>query len=407
MTECRLTQERGVHWLEIAGRIDSMSAPDIRKTIDDAVMGGARTLVADLRQVPYLSSAGLRVFIQAQKQLRAVSGELAVLGMTEPVAAVFGMGGLNSLFRIFSDRSELEQAFHVTAAAEKIVSKDIAGASFSCIERPASAGIFCTIGSQEKLPHAAFSFADVVRVSAGEVQYGTGLAAIGGDEESLQYAGEAVLLDRSLFTYPAVDRPAADYLLCADEAEVTYSFLHGFGFSGDFCRIVSFESRSGSVCVPDLVEGLLDLSGGRCIGIVLLAESRGLWGMNLKKVPTDDNTPANGKVIFDQENFSSWMNFPVEATDSQHIVAAAGIAAAQDAAGPEIRAVLPEDGRFHLHGAVFERRPLSRDIEAFEQELHRVLTGLEVQRVQHLLAKSSFSSGLAGIIDLEGFAIAK
>ncbi len=96
------------------------------------------------------------------------------------------------------------------------------------------------------------------------------------------------------------------------------------------------------------------------------------------------------------------MSFPVEPTDSNRVVAAAGVAVRNEAAAPpEIRELIGDGKRFHLHGTVFSREPLSREIDRFDDELTRVLNELEVFKVEHLLAQSRFGGGLAAIVELE------
>lgn len=63
-----ITQERndGTLTLSIAGRIDTKTAPELDQLIKDA-LDGVKELVFDLAQTAYISSAGLRVLLIAQK----------------------------------------------------------------------------------------------------------------------------------------------------------------------------------------------------------------------------------------------------------------------------------------------------------------------------------------------------
>jgi hypothetical protein len=134
----------------------------------------------------------------------------------------------------------------------------------------------------------------------------------------------------------------------------------------------------------------------------MLAESKGFWGMNLKKVPIIDNRPENGKDIFDADNFISWMNFPVEPAHSNHIIAAAGIGVRHRGdVSREIQALFTGENNFHMHAGVFEKQPLNRNIASFDKELMRVITECEVYRIQHMLGKTKLSSGMLGIIELD------
>ena len=125
--------------------------------------------------------------------------------------------------------------------------------------------------------------------------------------------------------------------------------------------------------------------------------------MHLKRVPISELRPDNGKDIFDPDNFSDWINFPVEPEDVDHIIAGTGLAVRNKGIErPEIQALFSEENNFHIHAGVFEKGPLGKQLEIFEEELPRVLTELKVYKVQHILGQSRFRSGMAGIVELDG-----
>jgi hypothetical protein len=241
-------------------------------------------------------------------------------------------------------------------------------------------------------------------VQSKEVVFAAGLGTVGSQYDRYKnFFGEAMAIKSHLFFYPAVKNPAADYMLCSDKESVfTYNFLHGFAFDGPFRYIFSFEGIEGFVELGYLVNTLFKLSSAEVLGVVLFGESKGIWGMHLKRVPIMENRPENGKSIFDSENFSDWLSFPIEADDFNHVVAGIGMAVRhKDTGPPNVLEVMAEQDNFHFHGGVFSKEPLSRKPEKFEVELQRVLTELPVYKVQHMLARSRFSHGMAGIIELE------
>jgi anti-anti-sigma factor len=87
-----------------SGRIDTTTSPSVEDTLQTIVSGGARDLVVDLRQVEYISSAGLRVLLVAAKRIRDLGGRLVLCDMTEPVRQVFQLAGFLPLFAIEPSR---------------------------------------------------------------------------------------------------------------------------------------------------------------------------------------------------------------------------------------------------------------------------------------------------------------
>ena len=55
--------------IEIVGRLDTITAPALDKTINEDI-ADAKNLVLDVKGMEYISSAGLRVLLSAQKKLQ-------------------------------------------------------------------------------------------------------------------------------------------------------------------------------------------------------------------------------------------------------------------------------------------------------------------------------------------------
>lgn len=403
MIECSVQKELEATRLSVKGRLDSMTSPDVQQQIDTIIQDGARMLIVDIEQISFVSSAGLRVFIAAQKQLTKAGGQVIIYRITPQVREVFAMSGFEKLFTFAYTADEIADALRQDRSKELVSVKEINGISLEYISLTKSEPTpLHIIGSQKKLAKAGYDKNDIVQVHTSDVRFGAGLASSSAqDGHSMDFFGEAVLLNGTLFFYPAVKRPVTDFMLCGSpEAELTYNFLYGFGFGLGYSYFVSFEHSERFITVAELADALSHISQNPAFGIVLLAESKGLWGMHLKKVPCMDNAPQSGE-IFDEANFTEWMNFPVEPESINSVIAGAGIVVPdRSKVSEEVAHIVPSGSRLHLHAAVFEREPLKRNINQFDNELQRVITELEVHSVQHLLDKSVLSSGMVGIVEL-------
>ncbi len=404
MFECTVSDDSGFRMIHIRGRIDGINSPEIERRFSELVLEGDRVIVADLSETGYISSAGLRVFLSAQKKLTKAGGEVILYKVPPAVADVFEMGGLTNLFRFFTEKDLLDPSFESEPSAARIEELSVGGMNVSIMRKGGGAGLFASIGDPGKMASSGYEESDVVSVAAKDIGFGTGLAAYGRRwEDYHEYFGEALVLNHHLFFYPAVKRPAVDFMLHNPaDADLAYPFLYGFRFSGDWSFIAGFENPDGFVDIDGITEALFTLTGANLVGVVLLGESKGIWGMNLKRIPLLVNRPPDGRPISEPDHFREWMNYPVEPGDINHVVAAAGVVVRDKSRiGSDARGVFTGKSLHHFHGAVFDREPVNRNIMKFESELDRVLTDLSALRVQHLLGRSAFSSCTVGVIELE------
>ena len=84
--------------IEIAGRIDTITAPVLDKTINED-LADTKNLVLDMKGVEYISSAGLRVLLGAQKKMKG-SGSMKLTNVCEDVMEVLEMTGFADILVI-------------------------------------------------------------------------------------------------------------------------------------------------------------------------------------------------------------------------------------------------------------------------------------------------------------------
>ena len=84
--------------IEIEGRLDTVTAPLLDKTINEDI-GDTKNLVLDVKGMEYISSAGLRVLLGAQKKMQKI-GSMKVINVMDSVMDVFAMTGFADILVI-------------------------------------------------------------------------------------------------------------------------------------------------------------------------------------------------------------------------------------------------------------------------------------------------------------------
>ena len=84
--------------LKIVGRLDTTTAPELEATID-ACAASIKELVLDCSALEYVSSAGLRVILKAQKLMNA-QGTMKLTHVNETIMEVFDITGFADILTI-------------------------------------------------------------------------------------------------------------------------------------------------------------------------------------------------------------------------------------------------------------------------------------------------------------------
>ena len=84
--------------IEIIGRLDTVTAPSLDKIINEE-LEGVTALTLDMSALEYISSAGLRVLLSAQKKMQKI-GSMKLVGVAEPVMEVLDMTGFSDILTI-------------------------------------------------------------------------------------------------------------------------------------------------------------------------------------------------------------------------------------------------------------------------------------------------------------------
>jgi anti-anti-sigma factor len=92
--------------LAFKGRLDAASAPQAETAVKEFLGSGKTSLLLDLSGLEYISSAGLRVLLLANKALKQKSGALALCGVKGTVQEVLDVSGFTALFKVAASATE-------------------------------------------------------------------------------------------------------------------------------------------------------------------------------------------------------------------------------------------------------------------------------------------------------------
>ncbi|MCR4805153.1 MAG: STAS domain-containing protein [Clostridia bacterium] len=92
------TMKDGQIILALGGRLDTITAPDLEQAVK-ALPEDAQSLVLDMENLEYISSAGLRVLLTAHKRMGGREG-MKVRNVNETIMEVFELTGFSDVLAI-------------------------------------------------------------------------------------------------------------------------------------------------------------------------------------------------------------------------------------------------------------------------------------------------------------------
>jgi anti-sigma B factor antagonist len=108
MTDFKIQQRDGENYsvIELKGYLDAHTAPDLESTFQKLLNEKKYNIVVNCRDLSYISSAGLGVFMAYIEDVRKNNGDIKLSNMTSKVYNVFDLLGFPMLYEIFKDEKE-------------------------------------------------------------------------------------------------------------------------------------------------------------------------------------------------------------------------------------------------------------------------------------------------------------
>ena len=107
--EVTITDERNNgKRVTLAGSLDTDTAPQLQTRIDESIDSSVTALILDMKDLEFLSSAGLGIIFMTMKELKNRQGQIMLINLQPQIQRVFeiikAMDGMN----IFKDREEMD-----------------------------------------------------------------------------------------------------------------------------------------------------------------------------------------------------------------------------------------------------------------------------------------------------------
>jgi anti-sigma B factor antagonist len=110
--EIERKDNQSISILYLKGYLDAHTASELENTLQKVVDEGKYNILVNFKELNYISSAGLGVFMGFIEDVREHNGDIKLSNMSSKIFRVFDLLGFPSLYEIFNDESEALSKFN-------------------------------------------------------------------------------------------------------------------------------------------------------------------------------------------------------------------------------------------------------------------------------------------------------
>jgi anti-sigma B factor antagonist len=100
------------HLISLRGRVDSSTAPEFTKVMDSLIDKGVYKFVVDMSGLEYMSSAGFRALLGAQRSCKRYNrGEVLLASVPARIQEALELAGFTELFKSYAEPLEAVGSF--------------------------------------------------------------------------------------------------------------------------------------------------------------------------------------------------------------------------------------------------------------------------------------------------------
>lgn len=91
----------GMTVVSVSGSLDALTSGQLTSFLSEQIAGGKRSIVGDLSQVDFMSSAGLRAILITLKEVRRQGGDFRLAAAQSNVEKILEMSGFTGIVKTF------------------------------------------------------------------------------------------------------------------------------------------------------------------------------------------------------------------------------------------------------------------------------------------------------------------
>lgn len=308
--------------ISIKGRLDTFGALELDDAFNNIIKKRDIHIIIDMKDVHYLSSAGIRILLQVNKNLKKRGGDLHLCNVNQYPSEVLKMTGLDNVFLVHSGKEKAIS--HITEKIDKTEINWNEAPSYTqnnieltVYKSSPKSAILKAVGDISKVLFAQLGQKDIYSRKFSETEYSIGLGALGDDiNEYLQILGEMITIGGTMVWLPTDGHDTPDFLTpYKDTGNVTIHTGFNAALDGGFNDIMMAEAKIGeSFTISALYAAVFNIARqtqpnfSGVISIAMHADLDEFYSSGVKIAPIKKFTPENHEMITHEDNFKDWID---------------------------------------------------------------------------------------------------
>ena len=418
--------------LPLQGRLDAFGSKELDAALQAKNRDDLLCVVVDMAGVDYLSSAGLRVFLKAQKTFNQRGGALILTAVQPYCASVLEISGFAQALLVFPTLEEgvecSDRLLRDSLSKEMWKSAESINAScgtFRIVPATGGQGAIEVLGDTASVLHARITPADLCSKRFFQTEYSIGLGGLGDrTDDYFSIMGEMITIGGTMVWLPTDGHDTPDFLIPKiDTDEVTLKTAFNVSITGGFDELLLFKSSDDKgTTMEGLYKALFEISSARrldhkgILGLAMRAQMSSVFGSGVKKSPVIRFAPADGEMITHPNHFQDWFDVDTvpRHTNVTALICGIGADLTKDLSSYDQRLLNsvfylhPSNlGKQHMmlhnHAVIFSELPISSGPASLETEISSVVENGDFCDMRHLLDRSSLSQAIIGISYIQNF----
>ena len=414
----------GILQISVKGRLDTFGALKLDDALNDIIEKKDIHIIMDMDGVHYLSSAGIRVFLQLNKKLKKRGGDLHLCNLNHYPLEVLEITGLDNVFLIHHGKENAIS--HITQEINKTAIENWSSAptytqdniELTVYKSSSKAAFLKAVGDISKVLFAQLEEKDIYSRKFSETEYSIGLGALGEDiTEYMPLLGEMITIGGTMVWLPTDGHDTPDFLTShKDTGIVTIHTGFNVALEGDFNDIMIVKTKNEeSFTISALYAAIFNIARQTMpnftgvISMAMQADLDEFYSSGVKVAPIKKFRPENHEMITQEDNFKEWMDINNKSKYQRETMVSFGIGMdlSENMSSLEKKALdklfylnpanIPDNKLIlHNHAVIFKHIPLKKICD-LDKTIKNVVNKGKFIDMRHLLDNTKIKQAVIGI----------